>query len=160
MRTALEVIENRYLTRLPLILTALAAVLLCFSLAFGVYLQKSDRPTDRPMSDAASVVVFENSNCGSCETFRDGIGRKYQSSEMAGKANMRYYDVSDGPPPKHFKLKGEFGRMPTIVVFDVYGREASRIAGVPESVDVMLNLVRPAVRRAEREMQRIGPSTR
>jgi hypothetical protein len=160
MRAVLEVVEKTYLDRLPHILAAFGIVVVSFALAFGVYLQKSGRPTEAPTNDAASVVVFEKSKCEPCETFRDGIGRKYQSSDMAGKANLRYYDVSDGPPPKQFKLKGELGRMPTTVVFDIYGREVSRLSGIPESVDVVFELVRPAVRRAERELSRINPATR
>ena len=56
------------------------------------------------------------------------------------------------PSPKTFKLAGGIGGAPTTVVFDVYGREVKRLGGVPKSLDDFQAMLKPFMRRAEKDL--------
>lgn len=149
-----DIIEEKYVSSLPMLLGAVLLFVASSALAFAVYAHKGTRPDGGPLYDTASIVVFEKSNCDRCDQLRAGVAKKYLASEMAGKASLRYFDITDGPPPRRFKLKRDVTDAPTIVVFDIYGREETRYSGVPDTVADLEKLAYYAVRRAERELQR------
>lgn len=152
MRLVSDIIEEKYLDKLPHILGA-AGLLLASSIMAGLaYHARADRPENAPVASTPSVVVFETVECDLCESFRAKIGKPHRSSALNEKVPIRYYDVTDGQPPKSFKLAGGIGASPTAVVFDVYGREVKRVTGVPKTLDDFQSMLRPFVRRAERDL--------
>lgn len=150
----LDWIENKYLGRLPLLLGALIVLAVSGVLAFAVHAHRPEIPTGPRLSDGAYVIVFEISPCERCEKFRDGIGKAYQKSDLGQKAPIRYFDITDGPPPKRFQLRGEVYTVPSVVVFDPYGREFDRTNGAPATLDVLTGMARAAARKAERDLAR------
>lgn len=152
-----DVIEKRYIGHLPYILGAVVLLVTSSSLAAALYMVRASRPTDAPVATTATVVVFETTACDLCDDFRRQIGKPYQSSPLSHQAPLKYYDVTDGQPSaKKYKLAGEIWQSPTTVVFDVYGREATRMAGVPKTLKDFQGFVNPHVRRAQRDMQHVA----
>jgi hypothetical protein len=147
-----DVIEQKYLKTLPLILGVTTGLVVALVLAWAVYVQRAGRPTTAPLNASATVVVFETADCALCEAFRSKIGKPYRSSAFSSDAPLRFYDITDGPPPKRYQIAGEIWDIPTAVVFDVYGREVARVRGVPDDLGRFQDLVRPHVRRAERDL--------
>jgi hypothetical protein len=152
MRVVSDLIEEKYLDKLPHILVAAALLVISSGMAGLVYHARADRPATTPVSTTPSVVVFETTECDLCESFRSKIGKPHRSSAFGAQVPLRYYDVTDGQPPKSFKLAGGIGHTPTTVVFDVYGREVKRLGGVPKSLDEFQGILKPFVRRAEKDL--------
>ncbi len=152
MSRVTDIVEEKYLDRLPHILMATGLFASALALAGLVYLTKAKRPETPPVARTASVVVFESAECEKCDDFRKLIGKPHSASSLSAKVPLSYYDVTDGQPPKRFKLTGEIGYTPAAVVFDVYGREVARITGMPKSFDAFQAILTPAARRAERDL--------
>lgn len=152
MRVVSDIIEEKYLDRLPHILGATALLVVSSVMAGLVYHARAARPDTAPVATTPSIVVFETAECDLCEDFRAKIGKPHRSSALSNLVPLRYYDVTDGQPPKSFKLAGGIGASPTTVVFDVYGREVKRVTGVPKTLDDFQSMLRPFVRRAERDL--------
>lgn len=152
MRAVTDIIEEKYLNKLPHILAATALFVISAAMAGLVYHARAARPETAPVATTPSVVVFETTECDLCENFRSKIGKPHRSSALGNVVPLRYYDVTDGQPPKSFKLAGGIGAAPTTVVFDVYGREVKRVTGVPKTLDDFQAMLRPHVRRAERDL--------
>jgi hypothetical protein len=153
-KRTMDVVEERYIGRLPIILGALCLLLLSSALAFAVMAHRPETPEGPRLAESAFVVVFEWSPCEPCEKFRDRIAKAYLKTEAGAKAPIRYFDITDGGVPKRFRVKSEVYTAPTIVVFDPFGREFARYTGLPESPDVLTGMVRSAVRKAERDAAR------
>jgi hypothetical protein len=146
-----DIIEKKYLGQLPYILAASTLLVVTCCLAGAQYFARNSRPTTPPEFDAVRVVMFETASCPPCDDFRKAVGKPHQSSPLSNKVALSYFDVTDGQPPKRFKISGEVDGG-TAVVFDVYGREAARM-GIPKTLaDFQSNLM-PHVRRAERDLQ-------
>ncbi len=146
-----DIIEKKYLDQLPYILGAGTLFVVTCVLASAQYHARGSRPTTPPEFDSVRVVMFETAGCPPCDDFRKSVGKPHQSSPLNGKISLSYFDVTDGQPPKRFKISGEVDGG-TAVVFDVYGREAARM-GIPKTLADFQNNVMPHVRRAERDLQ-------
>ena len=123
-------------------------------LALAIIAHRGDKPLGDPVSNQATLIVFERDKCLRCDKFRDVMTRPYQQSAIAGKVPMRYFDVTDGPPPARYLLKSEVPGTPTTVAFDIFNREIGRVNGMPESVDDLIALAETAARRADRDNER------
>lgn len=148
------VIEQRYVGRLPILLGALVLLVLCALLSVAVYIHRPSAAVGPKLAESAFVMVFETSTCQLCETFRAGIGRRYQRSAMSEKAPLRFFDVSDTPVPRRFSLRGEVYTFPTLVVFDPWGREMDRMNGPPATIEALEKMTSAAARRVERDLAR------
>jgi hypothetical protein len=153
MRAVADKIEEKYLGHLPYILGALTMFVCAALLAGALFQVRLSRPQTAPVAETATVVVFETAACTECDEFRSKIGRQHQSSSLAGKVPLRYYDVSDGGPPKKYKLNASVGKGPTAIVFDIYGREQARVDWVPKDLEEFQKRLLPHVRRAERDLE-------
>jgi hypothetical protein len=153
-RAVLDLIEQKYLKQLPHILGALTIFVVTTVLALALLTVRWSRPDTPPLYHSAVLVVFEGSGCESdCSAFRRTIGRDYGMTPTAEHVPLRYYDSSGGnPPAQHFAVAGRVTRGLTSVVFDIYGREAARWSGLPDSVESFEAFVRPHVRRAQRDL--------
>lgn len=160
MRKVANVIEEKYLGQLPLILGAIVLFVVAAAMAGAMFYTRMARPTTPPVSQTATVIVFETLDCDACDDFRRTVGRAYRTSTTGGKAPMRYYDVTDGQPPTRFGLRGEIWTSPTVVVFDVFGREVARINGAPATLVAMEKVVLPQVRRAEKDIAYVTSANR
>jgi hypothetical protein len=149
-----DIVEEKYVGTLPFILGAGVLLVVSLLLAFAVYAEKSGRPAGGPLYDSAFMMVFERADCAKCDEFRATVAKKYLAGPFAGKVGMKYFDVTDGQPPKRYKLKSHVAGSPTIVVFDVYGREEKRYDGVPTSVETLETFAYYADKRAAYEVQR------
>ncbi len=152
MSRVADIVEEKYLSRLPFILLAVGLLVTAVGLAALVYLSRGERPLGPPSDVSASVVVFETADCEKCDDFRKQFGKPHSKGPLSTKVPLRYYDVSDGQPPKRYKLNQEIGYAPTAVVFDIYGREVARVTGIPKSFDAFQAILAPAARRAERDL--------
>jgi hypothetical protein len=152
-----DVIEKKYLGHLPYILGATTLLVVTTALAIALYSVRTSRPTTAPLYDSARVVVFETADCDACDVFRKAIGKPHQVSKLGSLVPLSYYDVSDGQPPKRFKLAGEVDGGPTAVIFDIFGREAQRM-GVPKDLAAFHSTLMQHVRRAERDLQHVTTS--
>lgn len=153
MRKFLDIIEAKYLRHLPYILGAMTIFVCSTFLAAAMLKIRTARPDSAPVSETATVVVFETKYCTTCDDFRATIGRPHQSSELSEKVPLRYYDVTDGDPPKRYVLARGVGYGPTAVVFDIYGREQGRINGLPSDLEDFQRRLMPHVKRAERDLE-------
>jgi hypothetical protein len=160
MSRVADIVEEKYLERLPQLLLAAGLCVVSVILATLVYVSRAPRPDSPPIAMTASVVVFETADCGKCDDFRNLIGRRHTKSELNVKVPLRYYDVTDSQPPKRYKLSFGIGHAPTAVVFDVYGREVARVTGMPKSFDAFQAALMPAVRRADRDIADAQKSAR
>lgn len=149
-----EAIGDAHLRNLPAIYVALGIAVASGVLALAIIAHRGDKPVGPPVSSQASIVVFESDKCRRCEQFRDLVTRPYQLSDVSSKVPLKYYDITDGPPPRRWQLRSEIGGTPTAVAFDIFNREIGRQSGVPESVDDIINLAQMAARRAERDNER------
>jgi hypothetical protein len=149
----LDVIERKYLKQLPHILGALTLLVVASALAAALFWIRASRPTTEPINTTAVVVVFEGADCQGCDAFRRQIGRPYQGSPTGELAPLRYYDLTGGPPPRRYGLRSDIGSTPTTVIFDVFGREAARWAGMPGTVEAFEAFVKPHLRRAQRDLE-------
>lgn len=149
-----EAVSEAHLRNLPAIYAALGVAVASGVLALAVIAHRGDAPEGAPISNQGSIVVFESDKCPNCETFRDVVSRPYQLSGIAAKVSLKYFDVTDGPPPRRWQLRSEISHTPTAVSFDIFNREIGRITGVPSSVDDIVNLAAAAARRAERDNER------
>lgn len=149
----LDVIEQKYLKQLPHILGAITIFVVTTALAVSLFWIRASRPTTQPINSNAVLVVFEGGNCEDCVTFRRTIGRAYAGTPTGELIPIRYYDVSGGPPPKRYGIAGDLGDGPTAVVFDIYGRESARWAGLPTSIEKFENFVKPHLRKAQRDLE-------
>jgi hypothetical protein len=147
---------DSHLKSLPMLFGALGVAVACGVLAVAVLLHRGERPKGDPIAHQATIVVFERDRCRLCDDFRTDIGKAYQQSDVAGDVSLKYYDLSDGQPPKRYTFKKSLDVMPTAVVFDIWGREYGRVVGVPETAEPLVSIARSAARRAERDLQRIG----
>jgi hypothetical protein len=152
MSRVADIVEEKYLDKLPMLLLAVGLLATAVGLAALVYVTRVDRPTGPPVAHSASVVVFETADCLKCDDFRKQFGKPHTVGPLSAKVPLRYYDVTDGQPPRKYKLSGEIGYAPTAVVFDIYGREVARVTGMPKSFDAFQALLVPAARRAERDL--------
>lgn len=153
MRRFLELIEARYLRLLPYILGAMTFVVCASFLAFAMLHIRLSRPTTDPISDTATIVVFETKKCTQiCDQFRVQIGRPHQNSELAEKLPLRYFDVTDSSPPRRYQIARSIdGNTPTAIIFDIYGRERGRVDWLPRDLEDFQSRMLPHVRRAERD---------
>lgn len=152
----LDVIEKRYLGKLPLLLGALVILVVCGVLGMAVYAHRPEAPTGPRLAEGAFAIAFEVSPCEKCDDFRQKIGKAYQRSPAGGSTPLRYFDISDGQPPKRFRLKSEVYYHPTVLFFDPYGREMDRVTGAPANVEVLVKMAGSVARRAEREDARLA----
>lgn len=149
-----EAISDGHLRNLPAIYVALGIAVASGVLALAIIAHRGDKPNGPPVSSQASIVVFESDRCPRCDDFRDRVTRPYQQSEVSSRVPLKYYDITDGPPPRRWQLRAEIGDTPTAVAFDIFNREISRRSGVPESVEEIVSLAQSAARRAERDNDR------
>jgi hypothetical protein len=152
MTRVADIVEEKYLDRLPHILLAVGLLATAVALAALVHLSRGQRPAGPPVASTASVVVFETADCLQCDDFRKLIGKPHTSGTLSAKVPLKYYDVTDGQPPKRYKLNDGIGHAPTAVVFDVYGREVARVTGMPKSFDAFQAILTPIARRADRDL--------
>jgi hypothetical protein len=153
MRRFLEVLETRYLRHLPYLLGAMTFLVCTVFLAGAMLHIRQSRPTTPPVFDTAQIVVFEKGVCEQCDIFRSQIGRPHQASDLAAKAPLRYYDVTDSSPPKVYALSRGIDHGPTAVVFDIFGREQARVDWMPKDLEDFQLRVIPHVRRAARDLE-------
>jgi hypothetical protein len=153
MRRFLEVLETRYLRHLPYLLGALTFLVCSVFLASAMLHTRQSRPTTPPIFDTAQVVVFEKGVCADCDRFRDQIGRPHQNSDLGAKAPLRYYDVTDSSPPKIYALARGIDAGLTAVVFDIFGREQTRVDWLPKDLEEFQLKLMPHVRRAARDLE-------
>jgi hypothetical protein len=160
----LDLIEKKYVKQLPHILGAITLCVVSILLALSLFAVRASRPVAAPISDGPVLVVFERGEggeCNDCYKFRKTIGRDYSNTATASLVPLRYYDISDdSPPPRRYGLAGGVGVGPTAVVFDVFGREAARWAGLPGSVDAFESFVKPHLRRAQRDLAAAASNAR
>lgn len=149
-----EAVSEGHLRNLPAIYVALGIAVASGVLALAVVAHRGDKPDGPPVSSYASIVVFESDHCPRCETFRDMVTRPYLQSEISSKVPLKYYDITDGPPPRRWQLRSEIGGTPTAVAFDIFNRETARHSGVPVSVDDIISMAQTAARRASRDNER------
>lgn len=148
-----DLIERKYLKQLPHILGALTIFAVTAMLSLALLSVRWSRPDTPPINDAPVLVVFEGRGCKDCATFRRTIGNGYSATATAEMVPLRYYDSSDGDaPPRRYGIKGRVNSGLNAVVFDVYGREAARWSGLPDSVESFEAFVRPHVRKAQRDL--------
>lgn len=153
MRRFLEVLETRYLRHLPYLLGAMTFLVCSAFLASALLHIRHSRPTTPPLFDTAQVVVFEKGVCEQCDQFRAQIGRPHQGSELGAKAPLRYYDVTDSAPPKTYTLARGIDAGLTAVVFDIFGREQTRVDWLPKDLAEFQLKLMPHVRRAARDLE-------
>lgn len=155
-----DIVEEKYLDRLPHMLWAGGLCVVAAVMALLVYGSRAVRPVTGPVSRSATVVVFETADCASCDDFRKLIGGPHAQSVFSTRVPLRYFDVTDGQPPKRFKLNGTIDGAPTAVAFDIYGREVARITGLPKSLEAFQAILAPIARRAERDISEEQGATR
>lgn len=150
----LDLIEKKYLKQLPHILGALTVLAVVAVLSVAMLSVRWSRPETAPKFDSAVLVVFEGVGCDDdCSTFRRTIARAYAATSTAELVPLRYFDSTDGDPPaRRYAVSGRVSKGLTAVVFDVYGREAARWAGLPGSIEAFEAFVRPHVRKAQRDL--------
>jgi hypothetical protein len=149
----LEVIEQKYLKQLPHILGALTLFVVTVALALALVWVRASRPDTPPVFDRPVVMVFEDHPCAACVEFRRTIARSYASTPTGEAVGLRYWDISGGPPPKRYGLRNDVWGGPTTVVFDVFGREAARLDGLPKSAEAFEGFIKPHLRRAQRDLE-------
>lgn len=154
-----ETISDAHLRNLPLMFVALGTAVASGVLALAVVFHRGDKPTGPPVASQATIVVFERDRCPRCDQFREIVTRPFQASEISGKVSIRYFDITDGPPPSRWQLRSEIGVAPTAVSFDIFNREVGRHTGVPASVDDIIGLAQTAARRADRDNKRYNNPT-
>jgi hypothetical protein len=153
MRKFMDLIEAKYLKHLPYLLGAMTVFVCSVFLAATLLKVRASRPDTAPVTETATIVVFETKRCTKCDEFRRTIGRPHQSSELSDRLPLRYYDASDNAKPKSFELASSVGVGPTAVVFDIYGREQARIVGLPSDLEDFQSRMMRHVRRAERDLE-------
>ena len=151
-----EAISEGHLRNLPAIYVALGIAVASGVLALAIVAHRGDKPTGAPVSSQATIVVFERDKCDRCDKFRDTVSRPYQLSEVSSKVPLKYFDVTDGPPPRRWQLRAEIDVAPTAVAFDIFNREIARQTGVPQSAEDIIGLAQWAARKAERDNERYG----
>ncbi len=159
MSRVADIVEEKYLDRLPYILGAIGLLATAIALAALVYITRGQRPSGPPVTTTANIVVFESADCLRCDDFRKMIGKPHSTGSLGAKVPIKYFDVTDGQPPKRYKLNDEIGYTPTAVVFDVFGREVARVTGMPKSFDHFEAMLLPIAKRADRDVadaQRTG----
>ncbi len=149
-----EAISEAHLRNLPAIFVALGIAVASGVLGLAVIAHRGDKPAGPPVASQATIIVFERDKCGNCDRFRDLVSRPYQLSEIAGRVPLKYYDITDGPPPSRWQLRSEVDSAPTAVSFDIFNREIGRVTGVPATADDVISLATAAARRAERDNER------
>ena len=151
-----EAISEGHLRNLPAIYVALGIAVASGVLALAVVAHRGDKPAGPPVSSQATIVVFESDKCERCDRFRDVVSRPYQMSDVASKVPLKYFDITDGPPPRRWQLRAEIDSTPTAVAFDIFNREIGRQKGVPQSAEDIIGLAQWAGRKAERDNERYG----
>jgi hypothetical protein len=149
-----DTISEAHLRNLPAMYVALGIAVASGVLALAVVVHRGDKPVGPPVASQATIVVFERDKCNRCEQFRDVVTRPYQLSDVAGRVPLKYYDITDGPPPRRWQLRAEIGGTPTAVSFDIFNREIGRFTGVPTSAGDIISLAQTAARRADRDNER------
>ena len=77
---------------------------------------------------ALELVVFEHPDCAYCPAFRNSIAPRYQASQQAAEAPLRYVDIVTVDSSR-YGLHGPITMVPTAVLIK-NGREVDRIAGL------------------------------
>jgi thioredoxin-related protein len=125
-------------------LTAVAASLLIALAVHGFGRASVDPAASSTRS--MELLVFEHSDCTSCQAFRSRIAPRYQASPQAAEAPLRYVDVASSEADR-IALKSPITMVPTVVLMK-QGHEVDRIAGY-WGADNFFKMVTYLIARAE-----------
>ncbi len=143
---------DRYVDRLHILLIAGGVSLVSVSLALAIHLQTPEHVEGGPISDTATLVVYEKDDCEPCEAFRAEGGRAYRSSTMQSKAPLIYRSAEGSAKPGSYRLKSAVQDVdgPVAVLFDRHGREVTRFVGASCKAQYLESSVAGYIRRALR----------
>ena len=143
---------ERYVDRLHILLIAGCVSLVSVSLALAIHLQAPEHVEGGPISDTATLVVYEKDDCDGCEEFRANSGRSYRNSAVQSKAPLIYRSAEGSTKAGSYRLKSAVHDIsgPVAVLFDRHGREVTRFVGAACKPQQLESGVEGYIRRALR----------
>jgi hypothetical protein len=141
---------DRYVDRLHILLIAGGVSVISASLALAIHMQTPEAVAGGPISDSATLIVYEGDNCDACEDFRNKVGRTYRSAEVQSKAPLLYRPLEASHKVGNYRLKGPVHEGPVAVLFDRYGREVVRFDANPHEPQAFVSNVERYIKRAMR----------
>ena len=143
---------ERYVERLHILLIAGVVSLASMSLALAIHLQSPEHVEGGPISDTATLVVYEPDDCDGCDEFRASGGRSYSNSAVQSKAPLIYRRAEGSAKGSSYRLKSAVHDItgPVAVLFDRHGREVARFAGAACKPQQLASGVEGYIRRALR----------
>ncbi len=97
---------DHYVARLPVLIIASGILLASAGLALALYLQTPEPVEGGPISDTATLIVYEGDDCPPCETFRETGGRAYRRDAIQAQAPLIYRPLEASIKSGAYRLKG------------------------------------------------------
>lgn len=121
------------------VLLVLASLGLGLGLGQGLSMAAVDNATGAKTS--MELLVFEHPDCTYCQVFRSTVAPRYQNSQQAAAAPLRFFDIAKSDTDR-LVLNSPITMVPTAVLMKD-GREVDRIAGYwgPDNFFKMLTFI-------------------